>query len=392
MANELFGKQAMDELKQANREKKEKNKIVIGDQNVRLIPANPLFKFLGAGTSSLSILCFIFWFLGSGAYRLLSRTSVIPILEGMKKILSPFSSMSFLIGIVSLCIFLIVYLIGLRPPAFDRWVRDIAKKRLSCEYIFFNRRGIFIQYDVNLEPKDIKDFIQALNNRSERFTYYLDNIDVDSYTVSINIAKRQVIPKKCTIDTKKDTTWNFCPMGLAVNDDLKKITDIGWYMNDNNSSDEAIETLPSTSMLIAGGTGSGKSVVENGIIGHITRHPNHIQAFLCDVKMVEFNNLDKYQGVHKVALTIEEVAEIIDQIQKLMMSRFQFMKEMGVNNIYKLKGQEVNWYQIGNKKYQFDEVMQCKIDGKPMLLTIEDIFKYINNGSDVEIDDKCLVD
>lgn len=392
MANELFGKQAIEELKRSNQERKEKNRVVIGDTKVRLIPNNPILKILGSffGVGALGTL--FLWLLGTGTYRLLSKTNTIQIFESLKHMISPIVGFLFIIMIVCSVLFIIIWLFWLRPPRFDRWLKDIAKKRLSCEYIFFTRHYLFIQYDVSLDKKDIEEFVAEISNKSELFTYYLDNIDINSYTISINIAKRKVLPKRCNINIKADTVWNFVPMGMAVNHELKDVTPIGWYINDNNDAEKVVDTLPSTSILIAGGTGSGKSVVENGIIGHITRHPDQIQAFLCDVKMVEFNGLEKYRGIHKVALTVPDVAEALEQMRQLMMDRFAFMKSMGVNNIYKLAGKTVHWYQIGDKKYQFDEIMQCTINGNRKLLAVEKIYEHIMNGDKVDIDDYALCD
>ena len=70
MANELFGKQAIEELKRSNQERKEKNRVVIGDTKVRLIPNNPILKILGSffGVGALGTL--FFWLLGTGTYRI----------------------------------------------------------------------------------------------------------------------------------------------------------------------------------------------------------------------------------------------------------------------------------------------------------------------------------
>jgi hypothetical protein len=285
---------------------------------------------------------------------------------------------------------LLVYLFKLKPPRFDRWVRDIAKKRLSCNYIFFKGRYLFIEYDVSLNKRDVMDFIREISDKSEHHTYYLDNIDIDSYTVSINIAKKQVIPRKCAIDVKSDVAWNIIPLGEAVNNDKRCISPIGWRLNNQNDRPEMVETLPSNNLVIAGGTGSGKSVTENGIIGHITRFSDRIQGLLCDVKQVEFGGLERYRGIHKVALTVPDVEELLDQARGIMMNRFEFMKENGVNDIYDLQGQEVDWFEIGGKRYQFDEIMQCTIDGKPQLLTVDKIYDAAQSGKNVDIEDISL--
>ena len=46
------------------------------------------------------------------------------------------------------------------------------------------------------------------------------------------------------------------------------------------------------------------------------------------------------------------------------MSRFKFMEDMQVNNVYKIKNKEVNYYTVFGKSYQFDEVFEVFIDIK----------------------------
>ena len=127
MANELFGKQAIEELKRSNQERKEKNRVVIGDTKVRLIPNNPILKILGSffGVGALGTL--FLWLLGTGTYRLLSKTNTIQIFESLKHMISPIVGFLFIIMIVCSVLFIIIWLFLLRPPRFDRWLKDIWK-------------------------------------------------------------------------------------------------------------------------------------------------------------------------------------------------------------------------------------------------------------------------
>lgn len=389
MSNEIFSNKSSANIPQTKRDNDE-NKVIIGDQKIKMIPSNPIWKWIASFLLICIFVSLLLLFLSSGMYKILSRTNVIPIFEYIKNLLSPFSGICILVMNISILMLILVYLIGLKPPKFDRWVRDISKKRLSCEYIFFKGKYIFIHYDVSLNKRDVMEFVQEISDKSEHYTYYLDNIDIDSYTVSINIAKKQVIPKRCSINKEEDVAWNIIPLGEAVNNDRKCISPVGWRLNSQKDRGEMVKTLPSNSLVIAGGTGSGKSVVENGIIGHITRFSDHIQGLLCDVKQVEFGGLEKYKGIHKVALTVPEVAELLEQSRLIMMERFGFMKNNGVNLIYDLEDMDVDWFEIGGKHYQFDEIMQCTIDGKDQLLTIDKIYQAVEEGKDVEILDISL--
>lgn len=287
-----------------------------------------------------------------------------------------------------LIISLFIYLFKLKPPKFDYWVRDIAAARLNTKVIFFDRKKIYIEYDVSLKRKEIQDFITEISDKSNYYTYYIDKIDIDRYVVSIIINKKQEIPKLCVLDKSKDDIWNIIPLGEARNNELKTISVIGWYLNDLNVKEDMVKTLASTSFLIAGGTGSGKSVVENGIIGHITRHSDKIQGLLVDVKKVEFGGLENYKGIKKVGLTVRECSEILRQVRQIMYDRFSFMEQHNVNNIYKLKIQ-VDYFEIdiNGQKYQFDEIFYTEIDNEGKLLTTDKIYEEVQLGNSISIKD-----
>jgi hypothetical protein len=389
MANELFGKQSKAQTDEAKREREGK-KIVIGEQKVRVIPNSPIWKWLAIALSILFFGSLFLLFMSSGSYRLLSRTSVIPLFETIKGMLNPFSGICRTACWTTGPLLMLVYIVGLKPPMFDRWVRDLAKKRLSCSYIFFKGKYLFIHYDVSLSRNDVMDFVREISDKSEHFTYYLDNIDIDSYTVSINIAKKQAIPKRCSIDKSSDTSWNIIPLGEAVNNERKTVSPIGWKINNQTERKEMVNTLVSTHLIVAGGTGSGKSVVENGIIGHISRFADRIQGLLCDVKRVEFGGLERVKGVHKVALTVTDVEELLGQAQSIMMDRFKFMEQADVQDIYDLE-KDVEWFKIGDQSFQFDEIMQCEINGQPMLLTMGKIYEAVQEGKIVDIPDWALL-
>lgn len=378
--NRPFSKENLQNVDSGHTETK-KDEVVLGDTEIKILPSFPLWKTLFRILLALFVLC-------AGIYALtfhlpnLGRTAA--------------GIMSLPVGLSILLVMIVLYVMKLKPPAMDDWIKDIAKKMLSTKYIFFRGKTIYVHYDVNLHKKDIMDFANEMNSKSERFTYYVVDIDVNTHTVIVEITKKKEIPKRCTIDVKEDTVWNFVPMGKALNHEERDITDIGWYINGREKAEHAVKTNDSPHMLIAGGTGSGKSVVENGIIGHITRHPDHFQGLLCDVKMVEFNQLDQYAGIHKVALTIEGVQDLLSQVQRIMMKRFGFVKDQCVQNIYDVKLDKVDHYVITGEDgkeidMQFDEIIPCKVNGKSKLLTIEEIYDELQDGSTVEVEPRHLV-
>ena len=71
----------------------------------------------------------------------------------------------------------------------------------------------------------------------------------------VECKKRQPIPNKASFSEKDDKYWNIIPMGLTINPNTQSVSAIGWYLNDQNINDALYTTVPSTSILICGGTG-----------------------------------------------------------------------------------------------------------------------------------------
>lgn len=212
------------------------------------------------------------------------------------------------------------------------------------------------------------------------------------------------------LSVKEDKCWNIAPLGYSLNDKGKKKI-LGWYLNDQNRDEQGryIETIPSTSILITGKTGSGKTVLEQSIIDHINRFPDNFQLVGADLKMVDFHPIeDKFNAVLYDAISCANFAQTL---QGIMMSRFKLMEECQANNIYKVGNQvEVNYYKTPTGTYQFDTLVKIFVDldesdkqyarykkvfkdGKmPVVTTIEEVYTALEKGSyeNVELDGKTL--
>lgn len=80
---------------------------------------------------------------------------------------------------------------------------------------------------------------------------------------------------------------------------------------------------------------SGKSVLEQSIVGHVSRYSDRFQLVGVDCKRVEFNLLRGVKGVKGVALDVPTAAATVANFQKIMMDRFKFMEnqQVFINNI-----------------------------------------------------------
>ena len=63
-----------------------------------------------------------------------------------------------------------------------------------------------------------------------------------------------------------------------------------------------------------------------------------------------------------MALDVPTAADAVANFQQIMMDRFKFMEQMQVNNVYKIKDKEVNYFEVMGKKVQFDEIFELMVD------------------------------
>lgn len=84
-------------------------------------------------------------------------------------------------------------------------------------------------------------------------------------------------------------------------------------------------------ILIAGMTGSGKSVLMNGMINSIIlRDMYKHSTVLCDVKMVEFGKYDNTKHCIRCATTPNEVEQTLQGTMRMIEERLLDMKERGI--------------------------------------------------------------
>ncbi len=105
---------------------------------------------------------------------------------------------------------------------------------------------------------------------------------------------------------------------------------------DTGGTPVALDLASLPHMLIAGSTGSGKSVQINSIIASflLTKTPDQLRLLMVDPKRVE---LTPFNGIpHLIQPVIVEAEEVTDALRGLnreMIRRYKQMEEMGVRNI-----------------------------------------------------------
>lgn len=148
-----------------------------------------------------------------------------------------------------------IRLVFLRKAPFDEWVYEIAEKRLGTSIIFYDSKYIYINYDRGGKEVDKKEFVTEMSDKSIHYSYYYIKTFIDQGVIMVECKRRQPIPDRASFTPNDDKFWNIVPMGLCINEETQKVSPVGWYINDNNKNKELRYTVPSTSILICGGTG-----------------------------------------------------------------------------------------------------------------------------------------
>ena len=295
---------------------------------------------------------------------------------------------------------LLVKLLFLRKCPFDNWVFEKAQRELGTETIFYTSKCLYIGYDIAATKEvDKQDFVTSMSDLSNYYSYFYVNTFVDQQVIQVECTKKQPIPTMAKFTKEDDPLWNIIPLGLSINNITQKVAPLGWTLNTQEESFENIKTEASTSILITGGTGSGKSVAEHAIVGHVSRFPDRFQLAGVDMKRVEFNLLRGVRGVVGVALDPDTAAQLIGSFQQIMKQRFEFMEKSQVNNVYSIVNKQVDYYHMWGQDYQFDEIFEVETDldpndrkysklllkypdGRiPKFMTIESIYKELKDGT-----------
>ena len=116
------------------------------------------------------------------------------------------------------------------------------------------------------------------------------------------------------------------------------------------------------SWLIAGATGSGKSVCTHNILTQLyCNYSDNTEFYICDLKKTELNNYRNLKSTIKYTDKIEEVDEIVDELLKISDERHELFIKHNVKNL-----------QQYNRKVKFNKLPN-------IVLCIEECVRLMNN-------------
>lgn len=102
-----------------------------------------------------------------------------------------------------------------------------------------------------------------------------------------------------------------------------------WVMPEYSSNPLCADILTQPHLLIAGATGSGKSVVLNAVIVELLRHsPDEMGLVLIDPKRVELNLYRKTPHCMGYASEPDDIRSTLEAVIEMMENRYQKMQDM----------------------------------------------------------------
>ena len=159
-------------------------------------------------------------------------------------------------GLLFLVLMFLVKLIFLRKCPFDDWVFEQAQRDLGTDLIFYTSKCLYIKYDIaSAKEVDKRDFVTTMSDKSIHYSYFYVNTFVDQQVIQVECTRKQPIPNSAVLTPEDDIYPGIIPVGLTINNASQKVSPISWTLNPNDSNPDILETMPSVSFLIAGGTG-----------------------------------------------------------------------------------------------------------------------------------------
>lgn len=197
--------------------------------------------------------------------------------------------------------------------------------KIKARCIGANTHRHFAYFDVELEPGTRISRIQRYANELA-IAMRANSAIIVKPVPSNGIVRLQTTLRKADVVTFDELygsytapTNQFLPFLLGETDEGKAL----W-----------MDMAKNPHLLVAGATGSGKSVLLHTLINNAVRHQN-VRVYLVDTKRVEFNVYanSPVRAVASVSNTYQDAMEILEHLNNLMDARYRYMAVHGIQSV-----------------------------------------------------------
>lgn len=206
-------------------------------------------------------------------------------------------------------------------------INDFNKFLASCKILATcvknSREGFLEIYDLVLNPGGT---VKQIIRKSDELSLFLR---AKSKPEILTLLDEGIIRLRFQMELGSIKTWKELKKKHSIPNNLNIPCLLGEDLQ-NNPVWIDLATHPHT--LIAGCSGSGKSVLLKNIINNLLTQ-SFIKIYLVDPKQVEFSKFQEYKD--KVCCVVsenEEVIDLLDHLIKTMEQRYSLMASLGINS------------------------------------------------------------
>jgi len=188
--------------------------------------------------------------------------------------------------------------------------------KVKAKCVGYTSVGSSSSYDLQLDPKckikDLEKYAQefALSLQEKSFPKFTPILSMGVVRVEFIKPITESIKLSDLMSEKSPSKEAMMPVLLGLDSYGRDV-----WMN--------IEDNPH--LLVAGCTGSGKSVALHNIIGNLLKY-SHARLFLVDPKGIEFNEYDGFSKRIDVKYSYEDAVNLLDSLHERMEKRFKLLR------------------------------------------------------------------
>lgn len=171
--------------------------------------------------------------------------------------------------------------------------------------------------------------IKKITSKSDDLALALGVPNVDIQQIGENIVIFVPNEERKIVDFKDSLFW------LLKDEKVREMSLPILLGTDFRGNGAALDLATQPHVLIAGSTGSGKSVFESNIIAALAmaKSTKELDLYLVDTKQLDLTLFESIPQVKKVAKTVEDWYLLIEEITKTVISRNTRMLSVGARNI-----------------------------------------------------------